>query len=545
MAERRPNILVIMTDEERYPPPYEDEALRQWRRDNLPARERLRAAGVELHRHYTASTACVPSRTSLFTGQYPSLHGVAETDGIAKRADDPAMIWLDPDGVPTLGDWFRAGGYRTFYKGKWHITRGDLPIPGEHHGLMANDREGNPLPEGLDAYERADRLDPFGFSGWIGREPHGPNPADAGIVKDPIYADQVTGLFADLAADDGDDSPWLAVASFVNPHDIVFTGGAWMMFGLPDTPDTLPPIPAAPSQADGFDSRPAAQEAFRHVWPAMLYEQPTDLAYRQFYLWLHELVDEHIGRVLDALDESGMANDTIIVFTSDHGDMMGAHGGMQQKWHSAFDEAIRVPLVVTGPGIASSVDGWHVPTSHIDLVPTLLGLAGIDPVAVEPLVAAHHVETRPPVGRDLSAALRGDTDPATAEAPVYFMTEDEISQGLRQQALISGKPFTAVPAPARVEAVIATRPTGDDGAPELWKLTHFYDRLAEWEEAVGIAPVFPPEPVDDEWELYNLTTDPEERTNLAAAGGDTLAQLQALLIEQRLDKRLVPRLRNP
>ena len=126
-----PNILLIMTDEERYPPPYEDAATAKFRRDQMGARESLRDGGVELHRHYAGSTACVPSRATLFTGQYPSLHGVSKTDGIAKKNTDPAMGWLDPDEVPTLGDWFRAGGYQTHYRGKWHVSHADLAIPGE------------------------------------------------------------------------------------------------------------------------------------------------------------------------------------------------------------------------------------------------------------------------------------------------------------------------------------------------------------------------------------------------------------------------------
>ena len=95
-----PNVLLIMTDEERYPPPYETDAVKEFRRTQLPGRERLRDGGVELHRHYAGSTACVPSRATLFTGQYPSLHGVSQTDGIAKDPDDPGMRWLDPDEVP-------------------------------------------------------------------------------------------------------------------------------------------------------------------------------------------------------------------------------------------------------------------------------------------------------------------------------------------------------------------------------------------------------------------------------------------------------------
>ena len=73
-------------------------------------------------------------------------------------------------------------------------------------------------------------------------------------------------------------------------------------------------------------------------------DQPADVAYRRLYYYLHKLVDQAIGRILDALEASGMADDTIVVFTSDHGDLLGAHGGLQQKWCNAFDEATRVPL---------------------------------------------------------------------------------------------------------------------------------------------------------------------------------------------------------
>jgi arylsulfatase A-like enzyme len=71
--------------------------------------------------------------------------------------------------------------------------------------------------------------------------------------------------------------------------------------------------------------------------------------YRRLYYYLHKLVDKAIGRILEALEQSGMADDTVVVFTSDHGDLVGAHGGLMQKWYNAYDEAIRVPLMVRGP----------------------------------------------------------------------------------------------------------------------------------------------------------------------------------------------------
>ena len=289
------------------------------------------------------------------------------------------MRWLDPDAVPTLGDWFRAGGYQTHYRGKWHITHADLPVPGTHEGLAASDDDGRLIAEAVEAYRRADRLDPFGFSGWIGREPHGAAKSDCGTVRDGVFAEQVIDLFGDLAGASRD-GPWLAVASFVNPHDIAFAGGFYeLLLGFDPADDTVPDIAEAPSQARLVRRAPglpgAVQGRSGRRWSP---PQPADNAYRRLYYYLHKLVDQAIGRILDALDASGMADDTIVVFTSDHGDLLGAHGGMQQKWANAFDEALRVPMLVKGPGISPVAGGITMPTSHVDLIPTLMGLAGID-----------------------------------------------------------------------------------------------------------------------------------------------------------------------
>jgi arylsulfatase A-like enzyme len=535
-----PNVLVVMTDEERYPPPYEGPEVATFRRTRLPARESLQRSGLEFHRHYAASTACAPSRATLFTGQYPSLHGVTSTDGLAKPATDPGISWLDPDAVPTLGDWFRAGGYQTHYRGKWHISHADLTAPGTGAGVLANDATGAVDPAGLDAYRRADRLDPFGFSGWIGREPHGVDKADCGSVRDGIFADQVVEMFGDLARAAG---PWLAVASFVNPHDIAFSGFGWeQILGLAPPDDTVPDIPEAPSQGDSFADRPPCQEEFVRTWPQLLYAQVPDVAYRRLYYYLHELVDAAIGRTLDALHDSGMADDTLVVFTSDHGDLLGAHGGLMQKWYNAFDEAVRVPFVVTGPGVRVRPEGIGIPTSHVDLVPTLLGLAGIDPGDAAAAVARDHVETRPLPGRDLSSVITGMTDADDVRAPIYFMTEDDVTRGTVQVNILTNTPYEAVSQPSKVESVVALLPTGTDGADELWKLVHYYERLDAWHESRGQAPDPAAGPAAAPfWELHNLTTDPEERHNLAPAAPPALATMQSTLEQQRDDKRLLPK----
>jgi arylsulfatase A-like enzyme len=532
MTAANPNVLLIMTDQERYPTPYEDGAVAEFRRTQLPARARLLAEGVQFHRHYVGSTACAPSRATLFTGHYPSLHGVKSTDGLAKYATDVQMQWLDPDVVPTMGHWFQAAGYRTYYKGKWHISHANITAPGSHEGLKASDAKGRVLQDMVELYAKTDRLEPFGFTGWIGREPHGVDLADSGSVRDTIFADQVTDLFDELGRDD-DPRPWLAVASFLNPHDIIFAGPAWEMLGLAPPDDTVPDIPEAPSQSDGFDGRPGCQQGWVETWPKMAFDIPNDNAYRRLYYWLHKQVDAAIGAVLAALDTSGLAENTIVVFTSDHGDLLGAHGGMKQKWYNAYDEAIHVPFVIRGPGLTPGGAGIHVPTSHVDLVPTLLGLVGADPADLLAVVDAHHTEAQALPGRDLAGIVRDPSGQDIVDAPIYFMTEDQVSVGDHLTNPITGAPYTSVSGPANIETVVTHLPTGAAGARELWKLNHYYGAVAD------------PDPEATFTEVHNLTVDPEERTNRAHDPSAPVDELYALLGTERSHKRLTPRHINP
>ena len=257
------------------------------------------------------------------------------------------------------------------------------------------------------------------------------------------------------------------------------------------------------------------------------------------------MVDRALLRVIESLDEHGMADDTIVVLTSDHGDLLGSHGGMMQKWYNAYDETIRVPFVVKGPGVQARAEGVVTPTSHVDLIPTLLGLAGVDVDAARARLAETHTEAQELPGRDLSAVVRGSAPESAVAAPVYFMTDDDISRGLSMGNVLTGEPYQAVDEPKRVESVIAPLPAGD-GDEHLWKLSHYYERLDDWTAAHGIAPnPFASPAAESMYELYDLTADPEERTNLADTDAAARAAMLRVLDEQRDTKRLLPRLRNP
>ncbi len=186
--------------------------------------------------------------------------------------------------------------------------------------------------------------------------------------------------------------------------------------------------------------------------------------------------------MLNALRATGAYQNTIVIFTSDHGDMLGGHGGMHEKWHNAYEETIHVPFVVSSPLFQGGRREGDIPTSHADILPTLLGLAGIDGNAALERVAANHTETRPPAGRDLSNLIRGTGRPPSE--PVFFVTDDEISEGsakpgspVQRWARKLGT-YETVIQPNHIETIIAK--VDVDGEQHLVKLSRYHDNEQFW-----------------------------------------------------------------
>ena len=554
-ATTRPNVLVILTDQQSYPPGYESGELADYRREHLRGVERLRHAGVSFRHHYTMATACAPSRASLLTGQYPSLHGVTQTDGIAKSADGEDMFWLAPDTVPTLGDWFRAGGYRTFFKGKWHASHAHLDAKDGEGFLLSIDEDGTPIEENIQQYLKADLLDDYGFSEWVGPEPHGLGKHNTGMVKDPFTADETIALLKRLGVEN-DDDPWLTVCSFLNPHDDSLFGVIALAQGLRYHPRTVPHVEQAPTRKEDLSTKPSCQQSMVDAWGTLLAPQPWIETHLKFYYQMQAAVGEQINRVLDALRESNVYENTIVVFSSDHGDMQGAHGGMHEKRHVAYEGALHVPFIVSSPLLPVGARELDIPTSHADLVPTLLGLAGIDPDQALARLRADHTDAHPLVGRDLSGAIR-DAEPVAPPEPVLFTTDDEISEGSMppaspfQRVARRLHRYSSVKQPNHLETVVAEVEV--DGEQHLVKFSRYHDNEQFWtvpgerdERLHGRQTVTVTEPEPDEYELYDLTLDPFEERNLAHPGhaDDRSRTLQEtmlrLLIEQLAAKRLTP-----
>ena len=576
-AAERPDVIIVMTDEERAIPPYEASEVRTWRQRTLAGQRWFDENGVSFTRHYTGSLACVPSRPTIFTGQYPDLHGVTQTDGIGKVFNDSRMRWLRRGEVPTLGNWFTAAGYDTHYDGKWHISHADLDDPATGGVLATNDDDGVVDPVAVQRYLDADPLADFGFSGWVGPEPHGALLANAGVRRDPLIADRVVAWLEDRyarrrAGDEAALRPFLLVASFVNPHDIVLFPTWVLRSPLKSSHLDPPPVPPAPTADEDLRTKPAAQIAFREAYysgygpagPVEQIYQRNGQRYRDLYYRLHAEVDAPIDRVRRAVTNS--SDDAVLVRTSDHGDLLGAHGGLHQKWFNLYDEATRVPLVIartgsrgTGPRVIDA------PTSHVDIVPTLLGAAGIDVHAVAAVLREAFSEVHPLPGRDLMPVVDGG--PADEDRAVYLMTRDNMlegdsgASGLGRRLKQTVKP----PAPLRIripahtaanfEGIVLRVADGaaPGGADHLWKLVRSFDDPSTWTEP-GVrqyaangpgGDVYRTSPLDDQWELYDLTADPTEAHNRWDDPGlhDLRVYLRTRLKHSRADS--VPERNNP
>src|SRR3954449_2511737 len=360
---KQPNILLVVSDQERH---------RGWLPESvrLPWRERLRAEGLELTNYYTHSSPCSPSRASLFTGQYISQHGVVDNVIMPEHKE------LDT-AIPTVGSILRDAGYRSSYIGKWHCSQ-------------------SPTPD----------MTEYGFADWEGNDRHFMGWAGTGVHFDPIIAANAAAWLRANATSSR--QPWFLTVALVNPHDVmwypidqpgydarhpddvkrvrdILSMAAWKQDDpLPvydhDYPQVFDALPA--NFDDDLHTKPEAHRQWRHdqqhgLWG---YIEPSDkrawLRHLDYYAELHRLADENLGIVLQALADSGAYDDTIVIFTSDHGDMAGSHG-LRSKGPFTYNEIMNVPLYVRVPGVTQAGTSTEAMGTHVDLATTIAALAGV------------------------------------------------------------------------------------------------------------------------------------------------------------------------
>ncbi len=358
----RPNILVILVDQLRYPQGQFTQALMD---QAAPRLAELRGDSVSFGHHCAAANACSPSRSTLLTGLYTHQSGMFLTnvEGLAGQGSTPS---LNP-GFPTWGSILSSDdfGYNTYWWGKWHLAIDDSETPdwAERYGF---DDGGLPCPS------------PNGGPG----QGQGVDPVTTQVFKNWLNEASALG-------------PWCTTVSLVNPHDV-----EWFPKYSKDQPGQEHPkvIPefwtGLPSnyerwpEALALQGKPKLQQAWVILCDAVFGVVPTNPAPGYPELW-HELldlyylviseVDKQIGNILDALAASTAANNTIVVFTSDHGEYGGAHG-LRGKAFAAYEESIHVPLFVmdpTGEFVPAGQKGTEREqlTSHVDITPLLMTLA--------------------------------------------------------------------------------------------------------------------------------------------------------------------------
>ena len=338
-APSRPNILFIIADQMQ--PTDMSCAGNPYLK--TPALDSLAATGARFALTYTADPVCEPARFSLFTGVLPSRIRLErnEDNDVAKKNVTPAML------ANSMGQIFSRAGYETVYGGKIH-----LPMTVQAAGFKYIQKDEGPQL----AKTCADFL----------RQPH--------------------------------HRPFLMVASFINPHDICFmaiseAGHPGKITGpkplldvtkLPAglTPEEFasqwPPLPANFAIPEGEPENILSGDprAFR-LYARDNFTTNDWRLHRWAYARLTEVMDGQVGQVLKALRETGLATNTLVVFTSDHGDMDASH---RLEHKSVFyDEASRVPFIVSMPGVTKPglVDQEHLVSSGQDLIPTLCDFAGI------------------------------------------------------------------------------------------------------------------------------------------------------------------------
>jgi choline-sulfatase len=337
LAQTRPNVLYIMTDQQSYN--MMSCMGNKWLK--TPNMDQLASTGYRFEKTYCANPVSMPSRFSLLTGHYASEVGVKENTSAYNN--EKVQQIASKDG---LGVVFRNAGYETLYSGKTHLY-GTKDV--SEYGFTINN------------------TDPY----------DGP----------AIYAEQILPKI-------GKEKPFFLFLSFINPHDICYKAGMDKRYpnDLPEanvretarllafqkTLNTaeyqkqIPPRASNPQPINGEHPDMVSMDIFPRSWN----NDQIDL-YNWMYHRLTESVDAQIGRVLAALKKSGLEENTIIVFTTDHGDMNGSHGLILKN--VLFEEAQRVPFIFSGKGIkANTADNKTLTCNGIDLIPTLCDLTGVN-----------------------------------------------------------------------------------------------------------------------------------------------------------------------
>jgi len=368
-----PNILFVLTDQQtlRAMSCAGDPSIK------TPAMDRLAAEGVRFDKSCCASPVCGPSRASLVTGQMPNKHRLVYNS-------DARFANHDTERLPTIADHLRGAGYGAYWIGKWHAQE-----------FYPN---------------REERIHGFDFLPTTATGFHG-----LGLDMDAAVTDRAVEFLETPPAE-----PWFLGVAWHNPHDICY----WVMEEYRDQLDPITSQGDLPPLPDNFEIAPDEPEFFKicrqrdHYGPEWKWTTKWDkTAWRKYLRAYHRLtglIDKELGRLLEALDRTGLAENTLVVFTSDHGESCGGHQLVMKL--SPYEEVISVPLIARLPGTipAGKICRTHV-ASGVDLLPTFCDFAGAPSPVGTPGVSLRGVLENPDAEGRPFAVIHVDTDPKRHE----------------------------------------------------------------------------------------------------------------------------------
>ena len=373
-ADGKYNIIFITCDQEAYMPQYPAGS-------DYAARERLRQIGTTFEKHYACANVSTSSRSVIYTGRHITETCMLDNTNYAFVND------MSRD-LPTVGDMLRQAGYYTAFKGKWHIS------------------------------EDTESLEEYGFSDWTEGDMYGS--VLEGYHEDGTIAEHAIDWLKSKGKElnTKGQSFFLAV-NFLNPHDIMYfneTPGKYIAGEATPAPDDPlykktydVPVPASWNEPFDKPGRPAAHNDYNRQWQAWVGPSPTTeegwKTFRDYYYNTIQDEDNHMMVLLNYLAEAGLLKNTIIIYTSDHGEMQGEHG-LKGKGGNMYENNIHVPLVVYHPEIPGGKHCWNL-TSHLDLAPTFIDIAtNGNKLQFNAITSALHGHSLLPAVKDPSTDIR-------------------------------------------------------------------------------------------------------------------------------------------
>ena len=314
---------------------------------NTPCLDKLAASGLRFDRAYTTCPLCTPARSAIFSGIHSPVNG-------AWCNNAPPYPTF-----PLMGEIFQHYGYRTGYSGKWHLDGSGYFGDGEAGGGFEPDWWYDGKNYGEDIGEEMFKV----YRSYCDND----KLRAAGFTLENIWGHRVANRAVDFLENIGDE-PFVFVASFDEPH------GPFV--APPEYRDSfdVSVIPRRPNFAADTHDKPNLQQlhAQNYAIQADQWEAYQESLRKHFAC--NSYIDSEIGRVIDAVDLY-VPEDTLIIYTSDHGDMQGSHG-QKTKGPMMYEEVTNIPFIVRGPACAAG-QVTQVLSSHLDILPTMLDLANL------------------------------------------------------------------------------------------------------------------------------------------------------------------------